>query len=128
MAQRAKQLKEIIMAKKINNNTKPTPSVAPLPPVMNEASPETLQAAELLDSVAKDIEMQDQEGSEEGEIDEHAETLHTLPPRPPAHANHEPSSQRKRKHGQGSHPRSFTGDKPDRKARKKAKKAAKGVS
>lgn len=127
MAQRARQLKELIMAKKSNNN-KAAALVVPVSSAVNGTPSETTQADELLDSVAKEMELQDREGSEEGEIDEHTEPQYTLPPKPPAHANRDSFPQRKRKHGEGPRPKPSTGDKADRKARKKAKKAAKGVS
>ena len=125
MTQRAQELKARILAKK--NGKLPTTNSPPVPlstpPPLQPA--QEAQAAELLDSICKDIEMQDQEGSEEGEIDEGPQPV--LPPQTQPQMNHTPfpSSNKKRKHAEGQQSKLSLERKAEKKARKKAKKEAK---
>lgn len=125
MQQRAKQLKELILAKK---NSKPATSVPTPPPVTQEPPAEALQAEQLLESISKELEMQDQEGSEEGEIDERSEPPPILPTTPQLDTRQDYAPRRKRKHNDVQSARVWVTDKADRKARKKAKKANKQIS
>lgn len=139
---RKEELKKKILANQQRKKSTASPlsaSATPLAASPAVTPPEAAQAAELLDSVAKDIEMEDAEGSEEGEIDEGPEMQHPLPPRPDIDSSPAQIQSEKRKHndpqtnghtngqtnGQSAFQKSLAA--AEKKARKKARKAAKNA-
>lgn len=139
---RKEELKKKIIANQNRKKSTASPLSTSATPVAASPAvtpPEAAQAAELLDSVAKDIEMQDQEGSEEGEIDEGPEIQHALPPRSEFDSSPAQAQSRKRKHNEaqanghtnglanGQSPFQKAVAKADKKARKKARKEAKNA-
>lgn len=73
-----KALKEQIIAKRKSLSAPQTPAPVPSSP---DASREALDPSQLLDSISKEIELQDeeQEGSEEGEIEESPSAIPAVP-------------------------------------------------
>lgn len=115
-----KLLKEQILAKRRSTSAPQTPAPAPSSP---DAQRETIDPSELLDSISKEIEMQDeqQEGSEEGEIEE---SPSTIPPRPeiPVQIQQAYTQSKKRKHDHAQNGRATASEqKSNKKHRKRAK-------
>ena len=122
MTQREKELRERLLAKrKQSANSSPAP--VPIAP-----SPSAVEAAEVLDSISKQIEMLDQEGSEEGEIEEDPKIDQPPTNIPPLDSQADQPVGKKRKHNDGQSSKLSTGQKADKKARKKSKKAAKAAA
>lgn len=125
MTQREKELKERLLAKrKQKNNASPASLAAVVPPTAAAAAADT---SDVLDSIAKEIEMLDGEGSEEGEIEEDAESQQPLPSLP-LDTNPDQPSGKKRKHNDSQSAQQPTGSRADKKARKKAKKVKKAAA
>lgn len=117
-AQRMKALKEKLLAKRKSISAPQTPA-----PASPEAQRDVIDPSALLDSISKEIEMQDeeQEGSEEGEIEESPSALppplEYLPPLPQVQIQ-----SKKRKHDYIQNGKSSANDqKPSKKNRKRAK-------
>ncbi|KAK5096699.1 hypothetical protein LTR70_002931 [Exophiala xenobiotica] len=129
MTQREKELKERLLAKRLQkNNANPAPVSIPVPVTAAVgASAAAADATEVLDSIAKEIEMLDGEGSEEGEIEEDPETQHPISNIPLDTKSDQPSG-KKRKHNASQSGQQPTGTRADKKARKKAKKGKKAAA
>ncbi len=125
MTQREKELRERLLAKrKQKNNASPVPLAAAISPPAAEAA----EAAEVLASISKEIDMLDAQGSEEGEIEEEPEIQQPSFNTPRLDTNAGQPSGRKRKHNEGQSSRPPIGQRADKKSRKKAKKAAKAAA
>ncbi|KAK5105948.1 hypothetical protein LTS08_000063 [Lithohypha guttulata] len=132
MAKRAEELKKLIIAKKLRKVSTASPvsasiDASPSTPALPVTPLEAAQTAELLASVAKEIEKQDQEGSEEGEIDETPKMQHPLPSRPSLDLTQDQASLKKRKHPDFQTNGSTSLSKSEKKARKKVKKDARNT-
>jgi len=127
MTQREKELKERLLAKRQQkNNASPVPAPAAVAAAVG-APAAAADATEVLDSIAKEIEMLDGEGSEEGEIEEDPETQHPIS-NIPLDTNSDQPSGKKRKHNGSQSGQQPTGTRADKKARKKAKKGKKAAA
>lgn len=121
MTQREKELKERILAKrKLQASSTPAPAAI---------SPPAAEIAELVDSISRAVEMQEQEGSEEGEIEDASSPpiQHPLPQKPPFDSNLAQPVPKKRTHSQGQSSKLSAERKAEKKARKRAKKARSGI-
>lgn len=129
MTQREKELKERLLAKrKQSNNASPVPVPALVPVTAAVSTPAAAaEATEVLDSIAKEIDMLDGEGSEEGEIEEDPETQQPVS-NMPADINSDRPLGKKRKHNGSQSGQQPTGTRADKKARKKAKKGKKAAA
>lgn len=124
MTQRERELRERLLAKrKQKTNTSPAPVLATTNPPAAE-----VQADEVLESISKEIEMLNREGSEEGEIGEEPEVLQESADTSSLNTGSKQPSAKKRKHNDSQSSKLSTGQKADKKARKKAKKAAKAAN
>ena len=115
-----KILKEQILAKRKSISAPQTPAPVPSSP---EAQREMLDPSELLESISKEIEMQDeeQEGSEEGEIEESSSAM-PLPPQYPIQIPQAYTQPKKRKHDHIQNGKPMTIEqKSNKKHRKRAK-------
>lgn len=121
MTQREKELRERLLAKRKQKNN----ASSPLPATI---TPPAAAAAHVLDSISKEIEMLDQEGSEEGEIGEEPEIDQPPVDTSATLTNGDQSSGKKRRHNDTQSGKVSNGQKSDKKARKKAKKAAKAAT
>jgi len=124
MTQREKELKERLLAKRKQKNIA---SPASLAAVVTPTAAAAADTSEVLDSIAKEIEMLDGEGSEEGEIEEDAESQQPVPSLPLDTNPNQPSG-KKRKHNDSQSAQQPTGSRADKKARKKAKKVKKAAA
>lgn len=115
-----KLLKEQILAKRRSASAPQTPAPVPSSP---EAHREAIDPSELLESISKEIEMQDEEreGSEEGEIEESPPTIPLLP-QYPVQMPQAYTQSKKRKHDHTQNGKTTTNDqKSNKKQRKRAK-------